>query len=289
MPSAYWVSISRSVSTHGTPASVVLTLTVGFANLPLMTITVPAPALVTNAGMPNRLSHTPRSGKSPSICSDSISSWSTLIVPSNVARLRPASTCTFPMWIESKLFGVDSRPLCPRSAVCRAVWPRARSSASSPNPSSTSPLARRRPLRNRPTELATLGGRNRPTSIAFVISTCAFEYGGSSPNVAASWSSPGSLPPLISALVRSMKPCSLTRSMPPRTSASVSRIGSSPWRSGTSTSRFARSSPILGAATNGPVSVIVPCRSSPPTDSLMHVRTVGPRFWTSRPRFHEPS
>ena len=198
-----------------------------------------------------------------------MSSCARSTAPSNTARLRPASTCD--------LLDVDRLEAVAREQPALVDADRGRGRGL---PEREIEVLEREPdldvaLRAQPS-LEELADRARRPSAAGTgrrrspsrSRSAAFALSGLSPNVADSSTSPGSLPPRISALVLSMKPCSLTRSIPPWTSASVSRSGSSPSRSGTSKSRFLRSRPTRGDATNGPVSVIVPWRSSPPIGRL---------------------
>ncbi len=71
-------------------------------------------------------------------------------------------------------------------------------------------------------------------SIGLTISMLAFALYGLSPNVELTMISPGSLPPRICALVFSIEPRSLTRSISPWTSASVRCSGSAVADSGRS-------------------------------------------------------
>ena len=128
----------------------------------------------------------------------------TSTLPSTSACVRPASTITFWICTEPKLSSVNSRPLWTRTIFCVGVGPSARSNSSSAKPRSASPFARSRPCKYFPTGPDTSFGKNRPMSIAFTISTVVFALSGFSPNVAERSTSPGSLPPRISAFVLSM-------------------------------------------------------------------------------------
>ena len=215
--------------------------------------------------------------------------------PSTMAWLWPASNATFSMSIVSKSFLVNSRPLCTRTQRVgrrrperRGRSPRARS------PTSTSPLACSLPARSLPTgAAASCAGRNR----ADVDRLDDVDVARRVVRLASRTSPRPSTSPRLLAACRARAPCvfsivalSLTRSIVAVDlgEREVQRLLLRDERDVEVEVRGGRAS-TFGSAMNGPLSVIVPPRLSPPIFDLMHVCSVGPRFLTSSARFHAPS